>query len=57
MRPEVGRKMCATDFEILLVLGEGSYAKVHRVRDRATGAIYAMKEIDKTKMKKVIPIA
>ncbi len=36
-----------TDFEILDKIGEGSFGKVYRVKHRKTGAIYAIKSIDK----------
>lgn len=36
-----------TDFEILDKLGEGSFGKVYRTKHRKTGAIYAIKSIDK----------
>jgi len=36
-----------TDFEILDKLGEGSFGKVYRAKHKKTGAIYAIKSIDK----------
>ena len=39
----------AEDFETLRYLNEGGFAKVYVCRERATGRIYAVKEIDKSK--------
>ena len=36
-----------TDFDILDKLGEGSFGKVYRAKHKKTGAIYAIKSIDK----------
>lgn len=36
-----------TDFEILEKLGEGSFGKVYKAKHKKTGAIYAIKSIDK----------
>lgn len=37
--------MSISDFDILNKLGEGAFAQVFRVRRRADGKIYAMKQI------------
>ena len=36
-----------SDFEVLTVLGLGSFGRVMKVREKKTGAIYAMKVLDK----------
>jgi serine/threonine protein kinase len=36
------------DFEVLEMLGEGSFGKVFRVRKRDTGKLYAMKTMKKS---------
>lgn len=43
---ETHRRMLA-DFEPLKVLGQGAYGKVHLVRDRVNGRLYAQKQIRK----------
>lgn len=40
-------KRTLTDFEPLKVLGQGAYGKVHLVRDRVNGRLYAQKQIRK----------
>ena len=41
------RALCADDFELLRVLGKGSFGKVFQVRKKDTGRIYAMKVLGK----------
>ncbi|KAF9579827.1 hypothetical protein BGW38_003752, partial [Lunasporangiospora selenospora] len=41
------RSLSTSDFDILRVLGLGSFGKVYQVRKRDTGRIYAMKVLDK----------
>ncbi|KAK3818988.1 MAG: kinase-like domain-containing protein [Benniella sp.] len=41
------RHLSTDDFEILRVLGVGSFGKVYQVRKKDTGRIYAMKVLDK----------
>ncbi|KAF9969231.1 serine/threonine protein kinase psk1 [Actinomortierella ambigua] len=41
------RKMSPDDFDLLKVIGRGSYGKVYLVRHRATQALYAMKVLKK----------
>ncbi|KAF9113129.1 hypothetical protein BGX27_002122 [Mortierella sp. AM989] len=41
------RHLSTTDFDILRVLGVGSFGKVYQVRKKDTGRIYAMKVLDK----------
>jgi len=43
----VSDKVCLEDFEILKVVGRGSYGKVMQVRKKDTGNIYAMKTLKK----------
>jgi serine/threonine protein kinase len=40
-------KMSVTDFDLLNVVGKGSFGKVMQVRKKDTGAIYAMKVLSK----------
>jgi len=42
-----GHKVCTDDFEIIRVIGKGSFGKVMEVRKKDTGATYAMKEMSK----------
>ena len=39
-----------SDFEIIKVLGEGSFGKVFRVKKRDSGVIYAMKSMSKKQL-------
>ncbi|KAF9202078.1 hypothetical protein BGZ49_007747 [Haplosporangium sp. Z 27] len=41
------RHLSTSDFDILRVLGVGSFGKVYQVRKKDTGRIYAMKVLDK----------
>lgn len=41
------KKVSAEDFEILAVIGRGSFGKVVQVKKKDTGKIYAMKVLDK----------
>ena len=41
------RKVCLDDFELLRVVGKGAYGKVHQVRKKDSGNIYAMKVLRK----------
>ena len=38
------------DFEIIKVLGEGSFGKVFKVRKRDSGKVYAMKSMSKKQL-------
>ena len=40
-------KVCIEDFELLTVIGKGSFGKVMQVRMKETGKIYAMKVLNK----------
>lgn len=44
---EPSHKRVLADFEPLKVLGQGAYGKVHLVRDRVNGRLYAQKQIRK----------
>eukprot|EP01063_Lacrimia_lanifica_P041138 TRINITY_DN9510_c2_g1_i1.p1 TRINITY_DN9510_c2_g1~~TRINITY_DN9510_c2_g1_i1.p1 ORF type:complete len:739 (+),score=264.32 TRINITY_DN9510_c2_g1_i1:176-2392(+) len=39
------------DFEVLTLIGRGSFGKVYKVREFSTGKIYAIKSITKSKLK------
>ena len=39
-----------SDFEIIQVLGEGSFGKVFKVKKRDSGAVYAMKSMSKKQL-------
>ncbi|KAK7433279.1 Serine/threonine-protein kinase [Neonectria magnoliae] len=43
-------KLTVDDFELLTVVGKGSFGKVYQVRRRDTNCIYALKSIQKTKI-------
>ncbi|KAF3187354.1 serine/threonine protein kinase psk1 [Orbilia oligospora] len=45
------RKMCAEDFEPLTMLGKGTFGTVILVRHRATGRLYAQKQLKKASIK------
>ncbi|KAK6337806.1 serine/threonine protein kinase psk1 [Orbilia brochopaga] len=45
------RKMCAEDFEPLTMLGKGTFGTVLLVRHRATGRLYAQKQLKKASIK------
>lgn len=47
---KVPRKVSMSTFEILKVIGKGSYSIVTQVRKKDTGMIYAMKSIEKKKI-------
>lgn len=47
------RKNAITDFELIYVLGKGSYAKVVKARNIFTNKFYALKIIDKKFVAKV----
>lgn len=44
------RRMLPSDFEHLKVLGQGTYGKVLLVREKATGRLYAQKQLKKASM-------
>ncbi|KAK9458147.1 kinase-like domain-containing protein [Dipodascopsis uninucleata] len=44
------RKLSPSDFESLKVLGKGAYGKVLLVRERATGRLFAQKQLKKASM-------
>lgn len=44
------RRMLPSDFDQLKVLGQGTYGKVLLVRERATGRLYAQKQLKKASM-------
>ncbi|KAH3686682.1 hypothetical protein WICPIJ_002326 [Wickerhamomyces pijperi] len=48
VRPSAGPK--ASDFQPIIVLGEGSYGKVILVRENKTGKLYAMKKLKKASL-------
>ncbi|KPM36147.1 Serine/threonine-protein kinase gad8 [Neonectria ditissima] len=45
-----GGKLAVNDFELLKLVGKGSFGKVYQVRKRDTNCIYAMKSIQKAKI-------
>ena len=42
-----GKKVSTADFDVLTVIGKGSFGKVMQVRKKDTGEIFAMKEMNK----------
>lgn len=49
---EMNDNMCVEDFELLKVVGKGSFGKVMQVRKKDTGDIYAMKVLKKEQLVK-----
>ena len=47
-QPYTTAKLTLNSFEVLSMLGEGSYAKVIKVRHKLTGRLYALKVIEKS---------
>ncbi|MES1913586.1 MAG: hypothetical protein MHM6MM_005769 [Cercozoa sp. M6MM] len=45
-----GTKLSAADFDILAVLGTGSFGKVFQVKHRGTGEVFAMKVLKKKRL-------
>ena len=52
-KPQKKPQLTADDFEILAFLGEGSYAKVVKAKQKPNGKLYALKIILKKHVKKV----
>ena len=50
--PSKKKKLTIDDFELLKVVGKGSYGKVLVVRKKDTGHVYAMKVLTKANIKK-----
>ncbi|GAB5358812.1 hypothetical protein AAMO2058_000490900 [Amorphochlora amoebiformis] len=50
-------KMTVQDFELLKVVGKGSFGKVYQVKHKATGKIYALKSLKKQQLLKRKQIA
>ena len=46
-QPSTGRSLTIDEFELITVIGKGSFGKVMQVRKRDTGRIYALKTIRK----------
>ena len=46
-----GKKVCFEDFSLMKVVGRGSFGKVLQVKKKDTGRIYAMKVLDKNRVK------
>ena len=46
-KPNFGHHLSIDDFELITVIGKGSFGKVMQVRKRDTGRIYALKTIRK----------
>jgi len=46
-KPSYGQSLSVDDFELITVIGKGSFGKVMQVRKRDTGRIYALKTIRK----------
>jgi len=44
---EPARALKFSDFEIMQLLGEGSFGKVFKVKKKTTGKVYAMKSMSK----------
>jgi len=45
--PDTAEKVTADDFDMITVIGQGSFGKVVQVRHKKTGQIYAMKMLNK----------
>ena len=45
-----GKLVELEDFELLTLVGRGAFGKVYRVKEKATGKIYAMKVMQKTEI-------
>lgn len=52
----IPRKICCSSFEVIKVLGKGSYSLVTLVRKKDTGIMYAMKSIEKQRVLKEISV-
>jgi len=46
---EPDEKVCPDSFEMLTIIGQGSFGKVVQVRHKSTGDVYAMKILNKKK--------
>lgn len=53
---QIPRKISCSSFEIIKVLGKGSYSLVTLVRKKDTGIMYAMKSIEKQRVLKEISV-
>jgi len=42
------QKVCFADFDVLKLLGEGSFGRVYKVKKRDTGQMFAMKSMKKS---------
>ncbi len=47
-----GKQVCKNDFQMLSVIGKGSYGKVLLVRKKACGQLYAIKVLKKSEIQR-----
>eukprot|EP01064_Diplonema_japonicum_P028761 TRINITY_DN4497_c1_g1_i1.p1 TRINITY_DN4497_c1_g1~~TRINITY_DN4497_c1_g1_i1.p1 ORF type:complete len:727 (+),score=131.29 TRINITY_DN4497_c1_g1_i1:79-2181(+) len=48
----IPKEFCEDDFEMLVLIGKGTFGKVYKVKEVATGKIYAVKVLKKSALKR-----